>query len=184
MKRTISLKPFLKFGGVVTAVGCGLVTIATARQAAAPVPEKPGVAVGSIKRGSAIVTLTHAYTSGPFESGGPLYMVVLTNGPIPEAAIAAETKIGGQPLLRAGKLQGIALMVDSTGFVRNMVPFIGELQGNKMIASAGQLTSFTVRGGRVTGQGSMTADRTMDQGWSYAASWNATLRPSTSKGQR
>jgi hypothetical protein len=168
---------------VLPAVAFCVVAVATASQAIPPVSDKPGVAVGSIKRGSATVTLTHAYASGPFDSDN-LYMVVLTDGPIPAASIGAETKMGGQPLLRAGKLQGISLMVDSKGFVRNMVPYIGELQGNRMISSAGQLTSFAVRGGRVTGQGSMTADRTMGQGWSYAASWNATLRPTTSAAQR
>lgn len=176
MVSNISAKAFFSFGTVVTVVA--LSVVATARQGAPPVPDKSGVAAGSIKYGTATVVLTHAYASGPFESGGALYMVVLTDRPIPEASIAAETKRGGQALLRAGKLQGISLMVDATGFVRNMVPYIGELQGSKMIASAGRLASFVVRGGRVTGQGSMTADRTMGQGWSYAASWNATLRPS------
>jgi len=166
-----------------TAVFLSIVVVAAAaKQAAPPVPDKPGVAVGSIKRGSATVALTHAYAAELVQFGETIYMVVLTDQPIPEASIAAETKVGGgQPLLRAGKLQGISLMVDSKGFVRNMVPFIGELQGSKMIASAGQLASFVVGGGHVTGQGSMTADRTMDQGWSYSASWNATLRPATPK---
>ena len=147
-------------------------------QAPAPIPGKAGVAVGALKAGPVTVTLAHAYASGPIDSFGDgdlLYMVVLTDRPIEESAIAGEIKRGGQALLQSGKLQGLALLVDSKGSIRNIVPYVGELRGNRMLASAGRLTSFTVQKDRVSGQGALTPEDTMQQGWSFAASWNATL---------
>jgi hypothetical protein len=44
-----------------------------------------------------------------------------------------------------------------------------------MLASAGRLPSFTVAPTGITGQGSEGTADTMGQGWSYAASWNATV---------
>jgi len=162
--------------------GAALGTLAAAapapKQAPALIPEKAGVAVGALKAGPVTVTLAHAYASGPIDSFGDgdlLYMVVLTDRPIEASAIAGEIKRGGQALLQSGKLQGLALMVDAKGFIRNIVPYVGELRGNRMMASAGRLTSFTVHKERVSGQGSLTPKDTMQQGWSFAASWNATL---------
>jgi hypothetical protein len=43
-------------------------------------------------------------------------------------------------LLRAGKVSGVALLVDASGFVRNLVPFIGsDLRGGRMLASVSTL---------------------------------------------
>jgi hypothetical protein len=147
-------------------------------QAPAPIPAKTGVAIGTLKAGSTTVTLAYAYAAGPIDSGGKLYIVELTDQPIPDAAIAGELKRGGgQGLLRSGKLRGLSMYVDETGFVQTIVPFAGELRGEKMMASAGRLATFAIKAGQVTGQGAMTPDQTMQQGWSYAASFNATLRP-------
>ncbi len=155
-------------------LGCVTAGVAAA-QAPPPVPAKAGVAVGTLKAGSTTVTLAHAYVAGPFDN---LYVIELTDQPIPEAAIAGEVKRGGgQGLLRSGKLQGILMYVDDTGFVQTLIPFIGETRGDKMLASAGRLTSFTLKAGQVTGQGAKTPDQTMQQGWSYAASFNAIVRP-------
>ena len=151
----------------------------SAFQAKPPViPAAAGVATGMVQAGQLKVALAHAYVSGPIGTDDPVYQVVLTDTPLPEAAIAKElVHFGGQGMLRAAKVSGISLLVDATGFVRNVVPFIGaDLRGSRMIASAGSLTSFAVKGGHVTGQGQQTAEQT-NQGWSYSASWNATLRP-------
>jgi hypothetical protein len=109
------------------------------------------------------------------DMGGMLYQVVLTDSPVPPEALAKEIARGGQPMLKSGKLSGITLLVDDTGFVRNMVPFVGELRGSSMLASAGRLDSFAVTPSGTTGQGRKTLDQTVGQGWSYAASWNATV---------
>ena len=148
-------------------------------QAPAPIPSKAGVAIGTLKAGSTTVTLAYAYAAGPIDSGGgKLYVIELTDQPIPDAAIAGEVKRGGgQGLLRSGKLSGLSMYVDETGFVQTIVPFVGELRGGKMMASAGRLPTFAIKAGQVTGQGAMTPDQTMQQAWSYAASFNATLRP-------
>src|SRR5688572_6138701 len=60
-------------------------------QAPPPIPSKAGVAAGTLKAGSTTVTLAYAYAAGPIESGGgKLYVIELTDQPIPEAAIANE----------------------------------------------------------------------------------------------
>ena len=143
---------------------------ASARQTP-PVPAKPGMAAGTVTVGSTTITLAHAYV-GALADG--LYEVVLTDAPVPPADIAVEVKSGGgQRLLRSAKISGISMLVDGTGFLRNIIPFVGELRGSSMLASAGTLTAFTASATGVTGQGSMTAAQTMSQGWSYAASWKA-----------
>lgn len=144
--------------------------------AATAIPPKVGVASGTVQAGKLTVTLRHAYALGPIDSGGTVYQIVLTDSPIPAGALSKELERGGQQLLKTGKLNGIALLVDDTGFIRNMVPFIGELRGSRMIASAGQLQAFRVTPPQVTGQGRATAEQTSGQGWSYAASWNAALQ--------
>jgi hypothetical protein len=152
---------------------------ASANQAKPPaIPAAAGTASGTVQAGPLTITLAHAYVSGPLDPDDVVYQVVLTDAPLPEAAIDRELRNGGgQALLRAGKVSGISLLVDAKGFVRNVVPFIGsDLRGSRMLASAGTLPSFTVKGGRATGQGQQTTEQT-NQGWSYSASWNATLRP-------
>lgn len=143
--------------------------------ATAVIPPQVGVASGTVQAGKLNVTLRHAYASGPIDSGGTVYQIVLTDSPIPPEALSKELERGGQQLLKTGKLSGIALLVDDTGFIRNMVPFIGELRGSRMLASAGQLQAFRVTPPHVTGQGRATPEQTSGQGWSYAASWNAAL---------
>lgn len=151
-------------------------TAATALAQQAPaVPSTSGVAAGTVQLGKTTVTLKHAYALGPMDMGGMLYQVVLTDSPVPPEALAKEIARGGQPMLKAGKLSGITLLVDDNGFVRNMVPFVGELRGSSMLASAGRLDSFAVTPSGTTGQGRKTLDQTVGQGWSYAASWNATV---------
>ena len=147
-------------------------------QSAPPIPAKVGAAAGTVEAGGKKVILAHAYVAGPIGEDDPLFQVVLTDAALPEDAIGKELlHRGGQALLRAGKVNGIALTVDATGFIRNAVPFIGELRGSQMLASAGQLTAFAAKEGRSTGQGVLTSAQTTKQGWSYAASWNAAVRP-------
>ena len=71
------------------------------------------------------------------------------------------------------RLSGISMLVDGQGFLRNIIPFVGDLRGNSMLSSAGTLAAFTTGPKGVTGQGTMNTAQTMSQGWSYAASWNA-----------
>ncbi len=138
---------------------------------APPVPALPGIAAGTVTVGSTTITLAHAYV-GALADG--LYEVVLTDAPVPPADIAVEVKSGGgQRLLRSGKVNGISMLVDGQGFLRNIIPFVGELRGGSMLSSAGTLTAFAASAAGVTGRGNMTAAQTMGQGWSVAASWNA-----------
>jgi hypothetical protein len=148
-----------------------IVTVA-ARQAPPPIPAKPGVAAGTVTAAGKTIALTHAYVGADADGN---YEVVLTDTPLPEAAIATEVKsLGGQRLLRQAKASGISMLVNSKGFVLNIIPFIGEdLRGNTMQASAGDLASFKASATSVTGQGSRTTAQTSGQGWSYSASWNA-----------
>jgi len=154
-----------------TFVSIGTVSVA-ARQAPPPVPAKAGVAAGTVTAAGKTITLTHAYVGADADGN---YEVVLTDTPLPDAAIATEVKSrGGQQLLRQGKASGISMLVDAKGFIRNIIPFIGEnLRGNTMQASAGDLATFKASATSVTGQGSKTAAQTSGQGWSYSASWNA-----------
>jgi hypothetical protein len=140
------------------------------------IPTKLGDAAGTLQAGKTVVTLKHAYALGPLDRGGEVYQIMLTDGPVPPGALAKELALGGgQSLLRSSKLSGITLLVDSTGFVRSVVPFIGDIRGEKMLASAGKLDRFSVAPAGITGQGRKGASDTMGQGWSYAASWNAAL---------
>ncbi len=146
-------------------------------QGAPPIPAQVGTAAGSVEVGTTKITLTHAYVSGPIGEDDPVFQIVLTDAPLPAEAVEKELlHRGGQALLRAGKANGIAILVDATGGVRNIRPFIGELRGTQMLASAGRLQAFTAKEGRATGQGTLTTGQTMNQGWSYTASWNAAVR--------
>ncbi len=144
----------------------------SAWQALPPIPPKPGAAAGTVQAGDLVVKLTHAYV-GLQEDG--LYQVVLTDAPLPAAAVLVEVKSrGGQRLLRTGQVSGISMLVDDKGFIRNIIPFIGrDLRGGNMLASAGSLASLTASPASMTGQGSATPDQTGVAKWSYAASWNA-----------
>jgi len=162
----------------IAAVTVFMLAVGAAAQSPPPVPAKVGAAAGTVEAGAKKITLLHAYVAGPIGEDDSLYQVVLTDAPIPDDAIGKELlHRGGQALLRAGKVNGIALTVDGTGFIRNIVPFIGELRGNQMMASAGRLTVFAAKEGHSTGQGMLTSAQTTKQGWSYAASWNAAVRP-------
>jgi hypothetical protein len=153
----------------------GLVFAAAMVAAQAPaIPAKVDTAAGSVTVGATKVTLSHGYVAGP-TSG--IYVVELTDQPIPEAALAGELRRGGgQGLLRSGKAQGLLLYVGENGFVQTAIPFVGEVRGEKMLASVGSMDAFTVKGGQVTGQHVVAADKA-NQGWSYTASFSATLRP-------
>jgi hypothetical protein len=148
------------------------IALAGAQSNLPPIPAKPGAA-GTLQVGKTSVTITHVYV-GTEESDETLYRVLLVDRAIPAGAIAKELQRGGgQMLLRTGKLDGVMLLVDGTGFVRTAIPFAGELRGSSMLASVGRLQNFTAKDGVTTGQGALEASQTMNQGWSYAASWNA-----------
>ena len=168
---------------VIAASVCSTLAAASQGTDVPAIPKQPGAAAGTVSAGTANVTLRHAYALGPIDWGGQVYQIVLTDKPIPKDAIGKELERGGQPLLKAGKLQGITLLVDDTGFVMNIVPYIGELRGSRMLASAGRLKAFAAGQGRTTGQGSATSEGT-GQGWSYAASWNAALLAADLPGAR
>lgn len=155
---------------------CLLEAVVALAQIAPAIPAKSGEAAGTIQAGKTIVTLKHAYALGPMDRGGEVYQIMLTDGPVPSDAVAKELALGGgQSLLRSSKLSGITLLVDSTGFVRTVVPFIGDIRGSLMLASAGMLDGFAVAPTGITGQGRKGTADTMGQGWSYAASWNAAV---------
>ncbi len=163
---------------VLLAAACGASLFAAAGQAPAAIPAKADTATGTLKAGATSVNLAFSYAASFVNFGETLYQVILTEAPVAPDSLAKELlSRGGQPLLRGGKLSGIALTIGPDGLVRNMVPFIGaDLRGSKMLSSVA-LTSFTIVGGRVTGQAAMPIDRTGGQGWSVSASWNATIRP-------
>jgi hypothetical protein len=162
---------------LVAATGlCLLQAVGAIAQTAPAIPAKSGDAAGTVQAGNTIVTLKHAYALGPMDRGGQVYQIMLTDGPVASDAVAKELALGGgQSLLRSSKLSGITLLVDSTGFVRTVVPFIGDIRGSQMLASAGKLDSFAVAPTGITGQGRKSTADTMGQGWSYAASWNAAV---------
>jgi hypothetical protein len=155
-----------------------LVSMVTAAVQAAPsIPTQVGTAAGTVQAGTTKITLTHAYVSGPIGDDDPLYQIVLTDAPLPADAIDTELlHRGGQALLRGRKVNGIAILVDKAGGVRNIKPYVADLRGGQMLASAGRLAGFTPQEGRATGQGTLTLSQTMNQGWSYSASWNAAVR--------
>ena len=78
---------------------------------------------------------------------------------------------GGQKLMRAGKLDGVLLNVDETGFVRVVIPFIDNIRGSQSLMNATRLPAFSVRDGVITGQASYLKER--GQGWNLTASWRA-----------
>ena len=145
------------------------------------IPDKEA-AVGTLTVGKTTVALTHAYV-GTEESGGTVYRILLVDRAIAADAVAKELQRGGgQTLLRTGKMDGIMLLVDDTGFVRTAIPFAGELRGSAMLASVGRLHSFTAKDGVVSGQGALESSQTMKQGWSYSASWKAKVfKPAATK---
>lgn len=170
--RTSERRRRVAISAAVLAVAGWIAVPAWAQKAPAGAPA-PGGAAGTLQLGKTTVTLKHAYALGPMEMGGKLYQVVLTDGPVPPDALAKELARGGQPLLKSGKLSGITLLVGETGFVRTMVPFVGDLRGSNMLASVGRLESFAITPTGLTGQGRQDIGQTMGQGWSYSASWNA-----------
>jgi hypothetical protein len=145
-------------------------------QPAPAIPAKPGEAAGTVVVGKTTVTLKHAYATGPSDRGGPVYDVMLTDGPVPPEILAKGLGIGGaKALLNSGKLSGITMLVGADGGLRNIIPFAGDLRGEKMLASAGKLDSFAATSNGLTGQGRKALADTMGQGWSFAAGWNAAV---------
>jgi hypothetical protein len=163
-------------GSALALVGMAISAGGTLRASqSAPIALKPGVAAGTLQAGAQKVALAHAYALASSDAMGPIYQVLLTDGPIPPEMLAKELQRGGQTLLKSGKLSGISMLVGVDGFIRNIVPYLGDLRGSRMLSSAGKLTSFVVSAKAASGQGSMSIDSTMGQGWAYSASWNATL---------
>jgi hypothetical protein len=120
------------------------------------------------------VRLAHAYVAGPISG---IYVVELTDRPIPEAQLGVELRRGGgQGQLRTGKVQGLLLYVAPDGFVQTAIPFVGDVRGEKMLASVGPLVRFSVSGGKASGVGSLALEKA-NQGWSYDATFTATVRP-------
>jgi len=161
-------------------VAAGLVAsftvAALAQLATAPgIPAAPGTAAGSVQLGKATVALTHAYAHAFTMFDQLVYQIVLTDGPIPPEALARELARGGQSLLKGSKLSGLSILVGPDGSIRNIVPYIGDLRGSQMLASAGSVDAFKASGTTVVGQSSRDSTRTMGQGWSYTASWNAAV---------
>ncbi len=146
-------------------------------QAPPAIPAKAGEAAGTVQAGKVTVNLKYAYAMGPLDApADPVYQIVLTDAPIPPEALAAELKNrGGQRLLRTSKVSGISMLVDSKGFLRNIVPFVDEMRGSPMLASAGDLDKFAMTPAGITGQGKKGLADKGGQGWSYAASFNAAL---------
>jgi hypothetical protein len=167
----------LRAAASLIALAACLVAATTANAQPAPaIPAKPGEAAGTLVVGKTTVTLKHAYATGPADRGGPVYDVMLTDGPVPPEILAKGLGIGGaKALLNSGKLSGITLLVGADGFLRNVIPFAGDLRGEKMLASAGRLDSFAVTSNGLTGQGRKALADTMGQGWSFSASWNAAV---------
>lgn len=151
---------------------CAVHVIAFA-QAAPAVPAKPGEAAGTVQAGKTSVALKYSYAM-PFDDA---YHVMLTDTPVPADMLAKELKLGGgQTMLRQKKASGVFMIVAKDGFVRTLIPFVGEdIRGNNSMASVGKLDSFTATPSSVSGQGGRTLAQTMNQGWSYAASFNAAL---------
>ena len=157
----------------------GLAVSTVAAQAPATSPAtapalKPGTASGTLTVGKTTVTLAHAYVAGPTSD---IYVVELTDKPIPDDALAAELRRGGgQGLMRTGKVQGILLYVSAEGFVQTAIPFVGEKRGEFMLASVGPLTTFTIAAGQATGVGAIAGQK-YSQDWTFQARFVATVRP-------
>lgn len=151
---------------------CAVHAVAFA-QAAPAVPAKPGEAAGTLQAGKTTVALKYSYAM-PFDDA---YHVMLTDTPVPAEMLAKELKLGGgQSMLRQKKASGVFMIVAKDGFVRTLIPFVGDdIRGNNSMASVGKLDSFAATPSSVSGQGARTLAQTMNQGWSYAASFNAAL---------
>ena len=149
----------------------------TRAQVKAPaVPERPGVAAGTLEFFNKTVKLAHAYVSGPDNRGGNVYRIVLSDRPVPPDSLAVELKWGGgQKLLRAGKLDGVLLNVEETGVVRVVIPFMENIRGSQSLMNAGRLPVFKVSDGVVTGQATFAKVR--GHGWTLTASWHAKATP-------
>jgi hypothetical protein len=160
-------------GTLVLSLGlCALHTPAFA-QAAPPVPAKIGEAAGTLQAGKASVELKYAYALAQDDA----YHVMLTDAPVPADMLARELKLGGgQTMLRQKKASGVFMIVAKDGFVRTLIPFVGDdLRGGSSMASVGRLDSFAATPSAATGQGQRALAQTMGQGWSYGASFNAAL---------
>jgi hypothetical protein len=159
-------------------LSAGLAAPPAAAQAPATTPPaaalEPGTASGTLTVGTTTVNLTHAYVAGPTSD---LYVVELTDRPIPEEALAAELRRGGgQGFLRSGKAQGLLFYLTDKGFVVTVIPFAGDVRGDRMLGSLDSFDSFTIAAGRATGAGAITAEKT-NQGWSFKGRFAATVRP-------
>ena len=155
----------------------GLASSPASAQAPATGPAtalKPGTAAGTLTVGTTTVPLTHAYVAGPTSD---LYVVELTDRPIPEEALAAELRRGGgQGFLRTGKAQGLLFYLSDKGFVVTVIPFAGDLRGEKMLGSLDAFDTFTIAAGQAMGAGAIPAEKT-NQGWSFTARFAAPVRP-------
>jgi hypothetical protein len=142
-------------------------------QPAPALPAKAGDAAGTLQAGKTSVALKHAYAM-QFDDA---YHLMLTDTAVPADMLARELKLGGgQTMLRQKKASGVFMILSKDGFVRTLIPFAGDdLRGSSSMASVGKLDSFAATAGNVSGQGSRTLAQTMNQGWSYAASFNAAL---------
>jgi len=151
---------------------CAVHAVAFA-QALPAVPAKVGDAAGTLQAGKTSVTLKHAYAM-PVDDA---YHVMLTDTPVPADMLARELKLGGgQTMLRQKKASGLFMIVAKDGFVRTLIPFVGDdIRGSNSMASVGKLDGFAATPSNVTGQGSRTLAQTMNQGWSYTAGFNAAL---------
>jgi hypothetical protein len=154
-------------------IGLSAVHAVAWAQALPAVPAKAGEAAGALQAGKTSVALKHAYAM-PVDDA---YHVMLTDGPVPADMLARELKLGGgQSMLRQKKVSGIFMIVSKDGFVRTLIPFVGDdIRGGNSMASVGKLDTFAATPSSVAGQGSRTLAQTMNQGWSYAASFNAAL---------
>lgn len=163
-----ALRPVL--AGAVVAV-CAVVSALA--QTPPPLPASVGTATGTLTAGATTITLKHAYVLPFTMFDEPAFQVLITDQPIPAAALAKEVARGGQALLKAGTLSGVSLLLGPDGSIRNLVPYISDLRGSRMLASAGTLTDFKASPTQVTGRDARGPDRTSGQGWSYTAAWNA-----------
>jgi hypothetical protein len=151
---------------------CTLHAVAVA-QTPPPLPAKSGEAAGTLQAGKTSVELKHAYAMGPVDDA---YHVMLADAPVAADMLAKELKFGGgQTLMRQNKLSGVYMIVGKDGFVRTLIPFVGEMRGSPSYGSVGKLDSFTATPSSVTGRGGRTLAQTAGHGWSYGASFDAAL---------
>jgi hypothetical protein len=168
------MRPRAVAGSIIALLAIHAGTSLAAAQVAPAVPSKVGVAAGTLEAGGHKIVLAHAYALAESSESDPTYQVLLTDGAIAPEMLEKELARGGQALLKSGKLSGLALRVDAEGFVRTMVPYVGEMRGSTMLGSAGRLTTFAAQGKAVTGQASGT-ENVSGREWAYSASFNAGL---------